>query len=59
MENNKVAMSNFEQAAKIYANRPMNASNNTYFLQQEAKPDTVEINGQVKTAEQPLSKKKN
>ncbi len=58
MENNKVAMSNFEQAAKIYANRIMNASNNTYFLQQEAKPDTVEINGQVKTAEQPLSKKK-
>ena len=58
MENNKVAMSNFEQAAKIYANRLMNASNNTYFLQQEAKPDTVEINGQVKTAEQPLSKKK-
>ena len=27
-------------------------------MQQEAKPDTVEINGQVKTAEQPLSKKK-
>ncbi len=58
MENNKVAVSNFEQASKIYADRLMNPSNNTHLLQQEAKPDTVEINGQVKTAEQPLSKKK-
>ena len=58
MENNKVAVSNFEQASKIYADRLMNPSNNTHLLQKEAKPDTVEINGQVKTAEQPLSKKK-
>lgn len=58
MENNKVTVSTFEQASKIYADRLMNPSNNTHLLQQEAKPDTVEINGQVKTAEQPLSKKK-
>lgn len=58
MENNKVAVSNFEQVSKIYVDRLMNPSNNTHLLQQEAKPDTVEINGQVKTAEQPLSKKK-
>lgn len=58
MENNKVAVSTFEQASKIYEDRLMNPSNNTHLLQQEAKPDTVEINGQVKTAEQPLSKKK-
>ena len=58
MENNKVTVSTFEQASKIYADRLMNPSNNTHLLQQEAKPDTVEINGQVKTAEQPLGKKK-
>ena len=58
MENNKVAVSTFEQTSKIYEDRLMNPSNNTHLLQQEAKPDTVEINGQVKTAEQPLSKKK-